>query len=177
MSKVNITIDDSQVQNVFSALSVRNQKKSLMNGIRKSAQVLIRRTKQLIKSKLKNTDKPNRWNGKKMVNGVKYKADRQNLEGKVHIMGDFRLKIFEKGNYKNQPRKTKGRKKVFNGTYKGGRAQYNRIGKGHSTGNIKALYFFKQAKADTEQQVFATLNSNIKESIMKAILKGRNRTV
>lgn len=148
-----------------------------MSGIRKSAQILIRRTKQLIKSKLKNTDQPNRWNGKKMVNGVKYKADSQNLEGKVHIMGDFRLKIFEKGNYKTKPRKTKGRKKVFNGTYKRGRAQYDRIGKGHSTGNIKALWFFKQAKNETERQVFETLNSNIKDSIMKAILKGKNRTV
>lgn len=177
MSNVRITIDDSQVQAVFSALSARKQKKALMGGIRKSAQVLIKRTKQLIKANLKNTNKPNKWNGKPMTSGVKYKGDNEKLEGKVHIMGDFRLVIFEKGNYKSRPRKTKGRKKTFNGHYRGGRRQYNRIGKGHSTGNVKALYLFKQAKSDSEQQVFATLNDNIKESIMKAILRGRNRLV
>lgn len=177
MSNINVSIDDSQVQAVFSALSEKKQKKALMGGIRKSAQILIRRTKQLIKSKLRNTNKPSRFNGKKMVNGVKFKGDNRELEGKVHIMGDFRLKIFEKGNYKTHPRKTKSRKKVFNGSFRGGRRQYNRIGEGHSTGNIQALYFFKQAKADTEQQIFSTLTANIKESIMKAILRGRNRRI
>lgn len=177
MSRARITIDDSQVQAVFSALSAKKQKKALMGGIRKSAQVLIKRTKQLIKANLKNTNKPNKWNGKPMTSGVKFKGNNQKLEGKVHIMGDFRLVIFEKGNYKNRPRKTKGRKKVFNGHYRGGKREYNRIGKGHSTGNIKALYFFKQAKSDSEQQVFATLNQNIKESITRAILKGKNRFV
>ena len=174
MNKIKVEIDDSQVQAVFSALNVKNQKKTLMGGIRKSAQILINRTKALIKSNLNNTTKANRFNGKKMVNGVKFKADREKLEGKVHIMGDFRLKFFEKGTVE---RFTKGRKKIWNGGFRGGRRDYNRKGKGHSTGAIKSIGFFKQAKADTEQQVFSTLTANIKESIMKAIVKGKNRVV
>lgn len=162
MSKIKVEIDDSQVQAVFKALNIKNQKKTLMGGIRKSAQILINRTKALIKSSLHNTTKPNRFNGKKMVNGVKFKADREKLEGKVHIMGDFRLKFFEKGTVERFTRGKKG--------FRSGR-------KGHSTGAIKSIGFFKQAKADTEQQVFSILTANIKESIMKAILKGKNRVV
>ena len=175
MSKfINVTIDDSQIQNVFSALDVKKQKKTLMDGIRKTAQILIKRTKELIKGNIHNTNKPNRFNGKKMINGVKFKAIKEKLEGKIHIMGDFRLKFFEKGTEK---RFTKGKKKIWDGGFRGGRRTYNRIGKGHSTGRIKSIGFFKQAKTETEQQVFSSLTDNIKESIMKAILKGKNRRI
>lgn len=157
MSNINVSIDDSQVQAVFSALSEKKQKKALMGGIRKSAQILIRRTKQLIKSKLRNTNKPSRFNGKKMVNGVKFKGDNRELEGKVHIMGDFRLKIFEKGNYKTHPRKTKSRKKVFNGSFRGGRRQYNRIGEGHSTAISKPSIFSSKLRQTQSNKYFQHL--------------------
>ncbi|MBD5252316.1 MAG: hypothetical protein HDS49_04715 [Bacteroides sp.] len=40
---------------------------------------------------------PNRWNGKTMESGVRLKADKDYCEVSVSILGDFRLKFFEKG--------------------------------------------------------------------------------
>lgn len=174
MSKVGVTLDDSQVETVFKALTSKNQKKALKQGIRKSAQILVKRTKQLLKQNVKNVTKPSRFKDhKKMINGVKFAFDRdknKNMEGKVHIMGEFRLKFFEVGTadrYQGMKRR-KGLMGFVRRLIKG--AKHKRY-----TGRIKPIYFFKKAKSDTEQQVFSSLNENIKESITKAILKGKKK--
>ena len=70
---------------------------------------------------------------------MKCKLVRENNENvaKVHIMGDFRLKFFEKG---TKQRRTKGHKI----TGYAGRS-LKRSGKGGNRGSIKGLYFFKSA--------------------------------
>lgn len=158
MSKVRVEIDDSQVQAVFNALSIKKQKKVLKDGLRKSANILVRKARQLLAMKVKNTNKPNRWNGKSMKSGIKTVMENEST-AKVHIMGDFRLKFFEKG---TKPRRTKGK-----------------LRKSHSTGSISSskFHFFDTAKGVSEKQVFDSLNENIKRSIENAILKGKNRFV
>ena len=73
-----------------------------------------------------------------MLKGVKLKADKAYTEISVHIMGDYRLKWFEKG---TKPRKTKGHKITgYN------RSRRIRSGKGGNRGSIRPLYFFKDAR-------------------------------
>ncbi|MCF0185740.1 MAG: hypothetical protein HUJ98_04535 [Bacteroidaceae bacterium] len=65
---------------------------------------------------------PNRWNGKTMEEGIRLRADKAYDEVAVNIMGDFRLKFFEKG---TKERITK--------------SKANR-------GSIKPIHFFRTAR-------------------------------
>lgn len=167
MAKVRVEIDDSQVQAVFAALDLKKQKKVLKAALKKSANILVRRARRILAMKVRNTNKPNRWNGKSMKSGIRATVENENTAN-VNIMGDFRLMIFEKGNFKHSPRKTKT-KKDRKGHFR----------KGHSTGDIKRskFHFFDTAKELSEREVFDSLNQNIKLSIQNAILKGKNRYV
>lgn len=53
-----IEIDDSQVVSLFASLSGKDQKKAMKTALRKSAQILVKRTKanlkQVVKILLKN---------------------------------------------------------------------------------------------------------------------------
>ena len=74
-------------------------------------------------------------------------------------MNDFRMKLFEKG---TKQRTTKGRKIVG---YINSR-RLKREGKGHNTGSIKPLYFFKQARQNE-----TAINDAITQSINNALSK------
>ncbi|MBR5012899.1 MAG: hypothetical protein IKY15_03055, partial [Clostridia bacterium] len=76
--------------------------------------------------------------------GITVKADKSYCEATVSIMGDPRLKWFEKG---TNDRYTKGRK--ITGYAQGQRNRLKREGKGHWTGRIGANYFFKEARQNT----------------------------
>lgn len=167
MVKVRVEIDDSQVQAVFKALDLKKQKRVLKQGLKKSANILVKRARRILAQKVKNTNKPNRWNGRTLKSGIKAWVHSEN-EAKVNIMGDFRLRIFEVGNFRHSPRMTQD-KKDRNGHFR----------KSHSTGNIdrSKFHFFDTAKTLSEREVFDSLNQNIKLSIQNAILKGKNRYV
>nr|DAT69137.1 MAG TPA: hypothetical protein [Caudoviricetes sp.] len=66
---------------------------------------------------------PNRWNGKTMESGVRLKADKDYCEVSVSILGDFRLKFFEKGTAQRRLRRG-----------------------GANRGSIRPLYFFREAR-------------------------------
>lgn len=167
MVKVRVEIDDSQVQAVFKALDLKKQRKALKAGLKKSANILVKMARRILAKKVKNTNKPNRWNGRTLKSGIKAWVHNEN-EAKVNIMGDFRLRIFEVGNYKHSPRRTKDK-----------RDRNGHLRKSHSTGDIdrSKFHFFDTAKKLSEREVFDTLNQNIKLSIQNAILKGKNRYV
>lgn len=135
-----IDIDDSQVQSLFNALDDDKCKEILFKALRKGGKQLSQQTKNILRSKVKSTT-PNRWNGKTMESGIRLKADKDYCEVSVSILGDFRLPIFEKGNYKTLNRPTK---------------------KGYSRGNIKATNFFRQAR---QEDISGTIESSINESM------------
>ena len=144
-----IEVDAKDVLNLFSELNSRQQKQAHRNALRRSANILVKETKKQLKSHLgKVVNHRNRWNGKTLQSGIKSKAD--NKEAKVHIMGDFRLKFFELG--------TKQRKLKKNGA---------------NRGKIKALYFFRTAQQNKEQEVFSTMDKLLSESIQKVYNKYR----
>lgn len=193
MSKVKVTIDDSQIQAIFSALDAKKQKKTIMQGLRKSARILVRRTKQNLKKSVKYTGKVEKKKGwDKMESGIKIKPLNRAVEPSmgVNVMGEFRLRFFELGtserdtHYKNGKLKKKYRsplitkvKSLFNGKPKKKRIRQLKDKGPNYRGKITALHFFKKAKEDSEREVFSTIADNIKDSIRNAILKGKNRYV
>ena len=78
-----------------------------------------------------------------MESGIKLKADKDYCEVAVNIMGDFRLKFFEKGTTLRQTKKTKANR-----------------------GSIKPLYFFQAARNESEE-VTSIINSSISESLKR----------
>lgn len=158
-----IEIDDSQVVSLFASLSGKDQKKAMKTALRKSAQILVKRTKANLKQIVKNSTKKSAKYGTSLQSGIKSKVNKDGTEAKVHIMGDFRLKFFEKG---TKDRYTKGHKITgYEGRY------LKRTGKGGYKGVITAKGFFKSAQKETERQVFSSIDNLLSESIRKIASK------
>lgn len=140
MSKVQV--DDTSVQNLFNSLDSESSKKILFTALKKGGQKLTNLTKTQLKASLgQGASTPNRWNGKTMVSGVRMKADKDYCEVSVSILGDFRLKFFEKGTAIRRTRRS-----------------------GANRGSIKPLYFFKSAR---QQDIGETINNSITESLKR----------
>lgn len=140
----NVTVDDSKVQNLFNSLNPDVRKEILFTALKKGGKSLAEQTKIQLKSKLgAGASTPNRWNGKTMESGIRLKAEKDYCEVDVSIMGDFRLKFFEKGTKIRQTRKTKANR-----------------------GRIKALYFFRAARAKADD-ISSIINSSIAESLKR----------
>lgn len=140
----NVTVNDSAVQNLFNALSPERRKDILIKALRKGGDKLVADTRQQLRASLgAGATTPNRWNGKTMESGIKMRADKDYCEVSVSIMGDFRLKFFEKGTNLRQTRKTKANR-----------------------GSIKALNFFRAARAK-EDNITATIDQSITELLRR----------
>ncbi len=138
----NVTVDDTQVQNLFNALDSDSTKQILFTALKKGGQKLTSQTKRSLRAKLgAGASTPNRWNGKTMVSGVRMKADKDYCEVSVGILGDFRLKFFEKGTAQRRLRRG-----------------------GANRGSIKPLYFFREAR---QQDITDTINNSITESLRR----------
>lgn len=98
--------------NLFDRLLKEDAQKILFKAITAGAKELQTLTKQQLLIRVPNADSS-------MIKGVRVKKDTTYNEVKVHILGDYRLKWFEKG---TKPRYTKGRfdtKKSYRGAMKG----------------------------------------------------------
>ena len=138
----NIQVNDSALRNLLNSLDSDSNRAVINKALRKGANKLLTDTKTILRAKLgRGATTPNRWNGKTMESGVRLKADRDYMEVSVSIMGDFRLKFFEKG---TQLRNTK-------------RNNANR-------GRIKGLNFFSDAR-DREEEIISTINNSIRNSL------------
>ena len=94
----NVQIDDKGVMNLFNSLDEVSSKRILLEALKKAGKELQEETKSNLKARLGNkATSPNRWNGKTLESGIRLKADKDYTEVAVNIMGDFRLKFFEKG--------------------------------------------------------------------------------
>lgn len=143
MSDNTFEIDAKDVLNKFAELTGKQQKNVYRNTLRKASRILISESKSQLRTVVgsKINDK-NKWNGKTFGSGIKFKLDREATEAKVHIMGDFRLKFFEKGTAIRTLKKNKANR-----------------------GAMTAHYFFKQAKSNKEKEVFDSMDKLISESI------------
>lgn len=71
--------------------------------------------------------------------------------GTIHIMKNFKMKFFELGTKVRYARTWNGKP----------------LKKERKTGQIKAHYFFKKAKQQTEKQVFSQIEKNLTDSIRR----------
>lgn len=144
----NITVDDKQVLNLFAELTSKEQKNVYRKALRKASSILIIQTRSNLRSIIKGSiSKKSSKTGKSLASGIKASIDREATQSTVHIMGDFRLKFFEKG---TAIRKTR---------------------KGYNRGGIKARYFFRSAQDQTENQIFTEMDNIILDSIQRARIK------
>ena len=80
-----------------------------------------------------------------MESGIRVKALKDYCEVDVNIMGDFRLRFFEKGTKQRYTRKTKANR-----------------------GTIKSLYFFQAARSK-DAEITSIINNSIAESLKRII--------
>jgi len=146
-----VEIDTQQVLSMFSELTSKERKKTFKLSLRKSANILRKQVVSNLKSVVKDVNTKNRWNQKTLQSGVRLSVEKDSQSVKVHILGDFRLKFFElgtKNRYNEKKKKVKLKKERY-------------------TGSNKANYYFKNAKTQTEQQVFSSLEQSFTDIIKK----------
>ena len=133
-------IDKSQVDRLFDEFSEEKANSILFNAIKKSAKKLQSDTKAQLKSRLgAGATSARKWGD--MTSGIKLRAEKDYCEATVHIMGDFRLKFFEKGTKLRMTRKTKANR-----------------------GAIRPLYFFRTAQ---QSDIEGLINQSITEQLNK----------
>lgn len=145
-------IDTRQVLAMFAELNSRQQKKVHRMALRKGTAILVKEARKNFKSVVRKPNSRNRWNGKTFSSGIKSSINREVTEGKVHIMGDFRLKFFELGTRVRYKRSTRG-----------------------STGRINASYFFRNAREAKEAEISNSMDSIITQSIRRVNEQFRSR--
>lgn len=156
-----VEIDSKQVDELLDTLSDDEfKRKVLFDAIKEGAKTLQQNTKKLFKQSMGDSATHySKYIRKPFEDGVTVKSDKAYIEASVSIMNDFRMKFFEKG---TRERTTKGRKIV--GYINSHRLK--REGKGHNTGSIKPLYFFRQARQNE-----TAINDAITQSINNALSK------
>lgn len=141
-----ITINDREIKYFFDKLSPKEMKKVNRTALRKSAAILVRATRALLRRTGVAVNKPDK-RGKTMLQGIKYSIARDNSEAKVHIMGHSLLRIFEKGAANRKTKKS-----------------YNR-------GSIKSFYFFRTAQEQQQTKIFDNINQERQKCIGKLLSK------
>lgn len=159
----NIEVDNRAVLAMFAELDEKRRKQVYRATLNASANILVKQTKSNLRGVVSRTKTKNKWNGKTLESGVKKKISRDAREAEIHIMGDFRLRFFEKG---TKDRHTKGRK-ITGSFYVGKRKYASRTGKGGNRGRIAANYFFRAAKQSTERQIFNEMDNTLSRYIQK----------
>lgn len=148
----NVTINSETIDNLLNRLDNKELKDNLiLTALKEGAKVIqqnaIANLRRYVKS---NT--PNHWNGRTMESGIKIVADRIALETKVHIMGDYRLRFFEKGTKDRLIKKdyyTKNHKLIKAGT---------------NRGKITGKYFFRNA-VNNENPVYTAIEQSLTKSL------------
>lgn len=133
-------IDKSQVDRLFDEFSEEKANSILFNAIKKGAKKLQSDTKAQLRSRLgTGATSARKW--RSMESGIKLRTEKDYCEATVHIMGDFRLKFFEKGTKVRMTRKTKANR-----------------------GAIRPLYFFRSAQ---QSDIEGLISQSITEQLNK----------
>lgn len=131
----NSNVDYSEVLNLFNQLEGEKRDKILFKALKSGAEVLKRNTQINLNTALGTATT------QQLDNGVRIASDKKDNQVKVHIMGDYRLKWFEKG---TKQRLTKA---------------------GASRGSIKPMNFFRnarQAEGEINNAVIQSIDEQLK---------------
>ena len=137
-------VDSSQVDQLLNQLQPDTIQDIVFKAIKKGADTSKAKT-------ISNLRRPS------LNKGVKVRPNRTANEVSVNIMGDYRLKWFEKG---TKERYTRGHKVTG---YSDSR-HLRRTGQGGYRGKIVAEHFFQSARAD-EESFYNSMMASITESL------------
>ena len=145
----NVQIDDKQVLNLFDSLNEETNKRILIDALKKAGKELSAQTKANLKARLgEKATSPNRWDGRTLEDGIRLRVDKDYTEAVVNILGDFRLKFFEKGTKSRYTRK---------GFYRGAMGS-------SKEGNSNYRNFFRDAR---DKDYTASIMESISKSLNK----------
>ena len=144
-----IEVEADRILEMFASLNSKNQKKAHRQALSKALSILIKQAKANLKGKVNDapTERSN-WKRKTrrpIMKGIRSSIDRDAIEGKAHIMGDFRLKWFEKGTVERWGKKNPNK----------------------YSGRIKPLWFFKSAREQKESEISKQMEQILSQSIRK----------
>lgn len=138
-------IERDTILRALNGLLDNDMRKVWRNALKKSANILVKETKDQLIAKMGTsaTHKSLKY-GKSLRQGVKASVKKDVSEAKVHIMGDFRLKFFEMGTKERYTRR--GNKK---------------------RGKIKPFNFFQTAKQSKETEMYNSIEANLVDELYK----------
>lgn len=143
-------IDTTQFKIILDRLTPKEYKTAFRKSIREALNILRKKAIANLKGVTTKIDKKDQYNNT-LRKGIQLKVYPEELEGIVHIMGNFKLKWFQNGTVDRYAKRYRGKpmkKKRF-------------------TGKIDASKFFTNAKSQTESAVFNKLNERIQQNIIK----------
>lgn len=143
-------IDTTQFKIILDRLTPKEYKTAFRKSIREALNILRKKTIANLKGVTTKIDKKDQYNNT-LRKGIQLKVYPEDLEGIVHIMGNFKLKWFQNGTVDRYAKK-----------YRGKPMKRKRF-----TGKIDASKFFTNAKSQTESAVFNKLNERIQQNIIK----------
>ena len=161
-------VDTRSVLEMFAELDSRRQKQAHRSALRRGVNILVKEARKSLRTAVRKPNSKNWWNGKTLQSGIKSSINREVTEGKVHIMGDFRLKFFEMG---TKRRRTSGRNKA---KVRGKTPKY-RQHKPSNRGSIKPFRFFRRARNQKEKEIEENMNNILAESIKRINAKFKGR--
>lgn len=155
-----VTIEYDELVKMLNSLDSETVDKILLTSTKVAADELRDETKQILLQKLPAAANGKKY-GKPMTKGVISKSDKDYVLSYVSIMREFKLKWFEMGTGERY------RKIRYSGTDKRGRQRkvLRKDNTKASTGKIKALDFFKQAREQYGNQVV----DDMQEAIIKSL--------
>lgn len=143
-------IDTKQFKIILDRLTPKEYKTAFRKSIREALNILRKKAIANLKGVTTKIDKKDQYNNT-LRKGIKLKVYPEELEGIVHIMGNFKLKWFQNGTVDRYAKR-----------YRGKPMKRKRF-----TGKIDASKFFTNAKSQTESAVFNKLNERIQQNIIK----------
>lgn len=143
-------IDTKQFKIILDRLTPKEYKTAFRKSIREALNILRKKAIANLKGVTTKIDKKDQYNNT-LRKGIKLKVYPEDLEGIVHIMGNFKLKWFQNGTVDRYAKR-----------YRGKPMKRKRF-----TGKIDASKFFTNAKSQTESAVFNKLNERIQQNIIK----------
>lgn len=191
MSKTQTSFDGSEFDIMVNNLTGKEMKRVINRTLRISANILKKETESKFTSglKIRKNLMTYRKDSRKVTvrkQLVKVISDRKNKQAvKIHIMGNFKAKFFEKG---TNVRFTKGRTtgttswgkrkiKVRSGievkSYMWGKRRIFRY-QGAKRGSNQAGYYFKNAQSEKEYEIFSNIDQAMSREIIK-LSKKKNK--
>lgn len=159
---------DKKLVDLFNDLDGKEMEKARRSALRKAGNILKKETKKNLSQSVRNSYVKNPKYGKSLQSGVINKTTKENgvLTSIVHIMGDFRLKFFEKGTKERYIGKKEA--KANNKKWDAEKIKKDPIkSKTYKRGRIKPTHFFAKARTAKEKEVFDSMNKILRQTINK----------